>query len=115
MNDQAMNEAFLNLVSVLLVLAAGAVCLLYWITHKMEHGKLFLSEEDFYIDPQPAAYRPDPDYIKRILAEWEDRKPLPIYRNMQGAAQAYDHALNAADLARGTSDNLLIAAARELS
>lgn len=114
MTDQATNEAILNVISVLLVLAAGAVCLLYWVAYKMEQGRVFLRQGEQDTDPQPAAYQPDPDYIKRILEEWELRKPLPVYRSTHGAAQAYNNEANAADLARGTSDNLLIAAARDL-
>lgn len=110
--NEITNEAILNLISVLLVIGAFAVCVLFYFAYDMEQDMKRIQEGERDTDPQP--YTPDPEHIKRILDEWELRKPLPVYRSTHGAAQAYDHALNAQDIARGTSDNLLIAAARSV-
>lgn len=116
--DKFLTEEGLNLISMLLVMGVAGYVFLGWLWHRMEEDDAqWLAANELDTEPLPfdAPGFPSPlyeDYIKQILAEWELRKPLPVYRNTNSAAQAYDNERNAAELARGTSDNLLIAVTR---
>lgn len=84
--NEVTNEAILNVISVLLVIGAFAVCVLFYFAYDMEQDMKRIQEGERDTDPQP--YTPDPEHIKRILDEWELRKPLKQYKNMEHAAQA---------------------------
>lgn len=99
--DEVANEAILNIISVLLVIGAFAICVLYWIAYDMEQTNDFLHTEERDTDPQPYGFRPDAEYVRQVLEELGLRKDLAAYRNMDSAAQA-----DIVDLKRGTSDNL---------
>lgn len=101
MNDELINEAILNVISVLLVLGAIGISGLYWIAYKMEQANDILHADERDTDPQPYGFRPDAEYVRQVLDELGLRKEFATYRNMDGAAQA-----DIADLKRGTSDNL---------
>lgn len=99
--DEVANEAILNIISVLLVIGAFAVCVLYYLAYEMEQDMLEMREGERDTDPQPYGFRPDAEYVKQVLDELGLRKDLPAHRNMDGAAQA-----DIVDVKRGTSDNL---------
>lgn len=99
--DEITNEAILNVISVLLVIGAFAVCAMFYLAYDMEQDMLEMREGEQDTDPHPYGFRPDAEYVKQVLDELGLRKELPAYRNMDGAAQA-----DIVDLKRGTSDNL---------
>lgn len=103
MTDQATNEAILNVISVLLVIGAFAVCVLFYFAYDMEQDMKRIQEGERDTDPQP--YTPDPAHIERVLAEYGLRKSLPVYAK-RDAGNSEAEAQDMADLARGTSDNL---------
>lgn len=100
--DEFLTEEGLNLISVLLVLAAIAVTVLYYFAYEMEQDMREMLEADLDTDPVPEGFTPDANYVRQVLAELGLRNDLPVYRNMDGAAQA-----DIVDLKRGTSDNVL--------
>ena len=91
------------------LLLAVALWVLYKLFERSCENSPLLEDEP---QPEPKAFEPDPAHIKAILAEL--RSPLPQFAKRDAGAE-YPDPRDVADLARGTSKNVLIAAVRELS
>ena len=100
MNHQVVEN---TLITLLVIAAAGLVIYFHWEAWRMEQDMKRIQEGERDTDPQP--YTPDPEHIKRVLAEYGLRKTLPVYAKRDpGTSEAEAHDI--ADLKRGTSDNL---------
>ncbi|MES2349109.1 MAG: hypothetical protein V4641_16230 [Pseudomonadota bacterium] len=87
----------------LLVFFVGMYFLYRVAVHRCESSPVLDDEPQ----PEPKAFEPDPAHIKAILADL--RRPLPQFAK-RDSGNVYDNQQDAADLARGTSDNVLVVA-----
>lgn len=88
------------------LLLAVAIWVLYKLFEHSCENSPFLEDGEVEED-EPKAFKPDPDHIKAILADL--RRPLPHFAK-RDAGNDYPGHRDAADLARGTSDNVLVSA-----